>query len=145
MAHKLFKNAQIINEGRQFEGDLLVKDGRIERIDSAINTSHAVEEINAEGFLLLPGVIDDQVHFREPGYTHKACIASESRAAVAGGTTSFMEMPNTHPTTTTQERLEDKYQVARKVSPANYSFYICLLYTSPSPRDTMSSRMPSSA
>ena len=72
----------------------------------------------------MPGVIDDQVHFREPGYTHKACIASESRAAVAGGTTSFMEMPNTNPTTTTQERLEEKYQVASKVSPANYSFYM---------------------
>ena len=85
MAHKLFKNALIINEGKQFEGDLLVKNGRIERIDSTINTSHAVEEIEAEGLFLMPGVIDDQVHFREPGYTHKACIASESRAAVAGG------------------------------------------------------------
>ena len=124
MGHKLFKNAQIINEGKQFQGDLLVKDGHIERIDSTINTSFAVEEINAEDFLLMPGVIDDQVHFREPGYTHKACIASESRAAVAGGTTSFMEMPNTNPTTTNQERLEEKYQVASKVSPANYSFYM---------------------
>jgi dihydroorotase len=96
MASILIKSATVVNEGRQFVADLLVKDGYIERIDSTINI-RADQEIKAEGLYLLPGAIDDQVHFREPGLTHKGDIYTESRAAVAGGITSFMEMPNTVP------------------------------------------------
>lgn len=119
----LIKSATIVNEGKQFVADLLVKDGLIERIDSQIDTQ-ADETINAEELYLLPGCIDDQVHFREPGLTHKAEIYTESRAAVAGGITSFMEMPNTVPNTLTQELLADKYAIAAQRSLANYSFFM---------------------
>lgn len=119
----LIKSATIVNEGTQIVSDLLIKDGRIERLGSEINGT-ADLEINAEGLHLLPGCIDDQVHFREPGLTHKADIFTESRAAVAGGITSFMEMPNTVPNTLTQELLEEKYQIAARNSAANYSFFM---------------------
>src|SRR6202000_2156297 len=123
MSTILIKSATIVNENKQFVADLLVKDGFIERIDSTINTK-ADKEINAEGLHLFPGCIDDQVHFREPGLTHKANIHTESSAAVAGGITSFMEMPNTVPNTLTQELLEQKYEIASQNSPANYSFFM---------------------
>jgi len=123
MASILIKSATIVNENKQFVADLLVKDGFIERIDPSINVN-ADKVINAEGLHLLPGLIDDQVHFREPGLTHKGDIHSESRAAVAGGITSFMEMPNTVPNTLTQELLQEKYDIAARNSLANYSFYM---------------------
>ena len=119
----LIKQATIVNENRQFVADVLVKDGLIDRIDTTIDVI-ADQLINAEGLHLLPGCIDDQVHFREPGLTHKAEIYTESRAAVAGGITSFMEMPNTVPNTLTQELLADKYAIAAQRSLANYSFYM---------------------
>src|SRR6267154_2714297 len=115
MATLLIKNATIVNENQQFVGDVFIKDGYIDQIDKQINKP-ADREINAEGLYLLPGCIDDQVHFREPGLTYKGDIHSESRAAVAGGITSFMEMPNTVPNTLTQELLEDKYRIASKTS-----------------------------
>jgi dihydroorotase len=124
MSNYLIKNTTIVNEGRRFVGDVLIKDGRIEKIATLIEPSYAVEEINGEGQFLLPGVIDDQVHFREPGLTHKANIYTEAKAAVAGGTTSFMEMPNTNPPVFTQELLEDKYQIAASNALANYSFFM---------------------
>jgi dihydroorotase len=123
MQKYLFKNISIVNEGKTINADLLTVGDRIERIDNNISTKSAVNEIDGEGKHLFPGVIDDQVHFREPGLTHKASIQSESRAAVAGGTTSFMEMPNTIPNALTLELLEDKYKIAGNTSPANYSFY----------------------
>jgi len=123
MSTILIKSATIVNENRQFVADVLVKDGFIERIDSSISTQ-ADREINAEGLYLLPGCIDDQVHFREPGLTHKGEIYTESRAAVAGGITSFMEMPNTIPNTLTQELLADKYALGAQKSLANYSFFM---------------------
>lgn len=123
MATILIKSATIVNEGTQSTGDVFIKDGIIEQIGSTINKI-ADKEINAEGLYLLPGCIDDQVHFREPGLTHKADIYTESRAAVAGGITSFMEMPNTVPNTLTQRLLEEKYQIAAKTSLANYSFFM---------------------
>ena len=120
----LLKSASIVNEGKIFVADVLIKDGRIEKIDSTITVQEKVEEIGLSGKFLLPGCIDDQVHFREPGLTHKANIATESRAAVAGGITSFMEMPNTVPNTLTQELLEEKYLIASRSSLANYSFFM---------------------
>jgi len=123
MSSILIKSATIVNENKLFAGDVLVKDGFIERIDKQIDAK-ADREINAEGLYLFPGCIDDQVHFREPGLTHKATIYTESRAAVAGGITSFMEMPNTVPNALTQDLLEEKYQIAAKTSTANYSFYM---------------------
>lgn len=123
MSSILIKSATIINEGKSFKGDLLVKDGMIDKIGGQIN-EQADNVINAEGLYLLPGCIDDQVHFREPGLTHKADIFTESRAAVAGGITSFMEMPNTVPNTLTQELLADKYEIASRTSAANYSFFM---------------------
>lgn len=120
----LIKNALIVNEGKTFAGDVLVKNGIIEKIGSNISTAENVEEINAEGKVLLPGVIDDQVHFREPGLTQKATIYTEAKAAVAGGVTSFMEMPNTKPAALTLELLADKYEIGRMSSVANYSFYL---------------------
>lgn len=123
MTALLIKAATIVNEGTTQQADLLIRDGRIERIDPSIRYDGA-QEVNAEGLHLLPGLIDDQVHFREPGLTHKADIWHESRAAVAGGTTSFMEMPNTVPNTLTQELLQAKYDIAAKTSLANYSFYM---------------------
>jgi dihydroorotase len=123
MATVLIKAATVVNENRRFVADVLVKNGFIERIDQTINST-ADQVINAEGLHLLPGCIDDQVHFREPGLTHKAEIYTEARAAVAGGITSFMEMPNTVPNTLTQQLLADKYAIAAQKSLANYSFYM---------------------
>ena len=119
----VIKAATIVNEGQKFVADVFVKDGLIEKIGQNLSVAGA-QEINAEGQYLLPGMIDDQVHFREPGLTHKADIFTESMAAVAGGITSFMEMPNTVPNTLTQELLNDKYNIAAETSLANYSFYM---------------------
>jgi dihydroorotase len=124
MADHLIRNVQLINEGRIVPSDILLRRGRIERIDSTFDVAYKVNEINGEGLYLMPGIIDDQVHFREPGLTHKANIYTESRAAVAGGTTSFMEMPNTNPPALTAELLADKYEIGRNTSLANYSFYM---------------------
>jgi dihydroorotase len=125
MQNYLIKNISIVNEGLIQQGDLLIKNGRIEKILPQITSANAdVKEINGEGKFLFPGVIDDQVHFREPGLTHKATISTEAKAAVAGGVTSFMEMPNTIPPAFTQELLEDKYRIASQTSLANYSFYM---------------------
>jgi dihydroorotase len=125
MQNYLIKNISIVNEGRMHHGDVLIKNGRIEKILPQISQMGTdVKEINGEDKLLLPGCIDDQVHFREPGLTHKATIYTESKAAVAGGVTSFMEMPNTIPPAFTQELLEDKYNIAAETSLANYSFYM---------------------
>lgn len=119
----IIRNAKIVNEGEVFSSDVLIEDGLISKIGSGIDAGNAIE-INAEGKYLLPGAIDDQVHFREPGLTHKAEIYTEAKAAVAGGITSFMEMPNTVPNTLTQELLEQKYQRASECSLANYSFFM---------------------
>ena len=123
MQNYLIRNARIVNEGRILEADLLIVNGRIEKIGS-IHTDTKVREIDARGQYLFPGAIDDQVHFREPGLTHKATIYTESRAAVAGGVTSFMEMPNTIPPALTQEELEKKYAIAAATSLGNYSFFM---------------------
>lgn len=123
MKSVLIKNAKIVNEGTIFEGDVLIENEFIVEIAETISAkSSSTKIINAEGNYLIPGAIDDQVHFREPGLTHKGDIASESRAAVAGGITSFIEMPNTNPQATTIELLEDKFQIASEKSVANYSF-----------------------
>jgi dihydroorotase len=119
----LIKAATIVNEGQKIVADVLIKDGLITKIGQNLSAPDA-QEINAEGQYLLPGMIDDQVHFREPGLTHKADIFTESMAAVAGGITSFMEMPNTVPNTLTQDLLADKYDIAAQTSLANYSFYM---------------------
>lgn len=120
----LIVNVNIVNEGQVFQGDVLIKGQRIEKIGKDL-VSHAADTvIDAQGKYLLPGAIDDQVHFREPGLTHKGNIYSESRAAVAGGITSFMEMPNTYPPTFTQQLLEDKFQIAARTALANHSFFI---------------------
>lgn len=124
MQKYLFKNIQVVNEGKIQSLDVLTNGERIEKIAATIETKHRVVELNGEGKHLFPGVIDDQVHFREPGLTHKASIYTESRAAVAGGVTSFMEMPNTIPNALTPQLLEDKYQVAAQTSLANYSFFM---------------------
>jgi len=119
----LIKNAKIVNEGTIFEGDVLIDGEYIVDIDTSISSKSAdTKIIDAEGQYLIPGAIDDQVHFREPGLTQKANIETESRAAVAGGITSFIEMPNTVPQATTQKLLEDKFEIASKSSYANYSF-----------------------
>lgn len=120
----LITNANIVNEGLITQADVLIKNGRIEKIASHISNDSKVDVIDAEGKYLLPGLIDDQVHFREPGLTHKATIQTEARAAVAGGITSFMEMPNTVPQALNQELLQDKYEIAKKTSLANYSFFM---------------------
>jgi dihydroorotase len=120
----LIKNAKIVNEGKVDSADLLINDMRIEKIGHELSLSSNHQEINAEGLYVFPGVIDDQVHFREPGLTHKADIFTESRAAVAGGVTSFMEMPNVVPQTITQELLKAKYEIGAQKSLANYSFYM---------------------
>ena len=117
----LIKNATIVNEGSSFVGDVLIENGVIKKVDSSITTS-SMTVIDASGKYLIPGLIDDQVHFREPGLTHKATIGSESRAAVAGGITTFIEMPNTVPQATNQQLLQDKFNIAEKTSYANYSF-----------------------
>lgn len=124
MQNYLIKNISIVNEGTIRSGDLLIKDGKIHKIGSQLSAQFAVKEIDGTGKHLLPGCIDDQVHFREPGLTHKATIHSESRAAVAGGVTSFMEMPNTIPPVFTQDLLEQKYDIASGSSVANYSFFM---------------------
>jgi dihydroorotase len=118
----LIKNARIVNENNTFLGDVLIENEIIIKISSEIKVTENVEVIDAQGQFLIPGFIDDQVHFREPGLTHKANIASESRAAVAGGITTFIEMPNTVPQATTQDLLEDKFIIAAHDSYANYSF-----------------------
>ena len=123
MQKYLIKNIRIVNEGSIQAGDVLIDRSRIERIGGQIE-SRGAKEINGEGKYLMPGCIDDQVHFREPGLTHKATIYTESKAAVAGGVTSFMEMPNTQPPVFTHELLEDKYAIASRTSLANYSFFM---------------------
>lgn len=123
MSTILIKQAEIINEGKRFIADVFIKNGIIDKIGS-LNTTIADQTIDAKGLLLLPGAIDDQVHFREPGLTHKGTIYSEAKAAVAGGVTSFMEMPNTSPSATTLPLLENKYAIAREKSLANYSFFL---------------------
>ncbi|XRE43425.1 Dihydroorotase [Tenacibaculum discolor] len=122
MQSYLIKNAQIVNENKVFKGDVLIEGEFIKEIGENIIPTDDVLMVDAEGKFLIPGMIDDQVHFREPGLTHKANIATESKAAIAGGITSFIEMPNTVPQATTQELLADKFDIASKTSYANYSF-----------------------
>lgn len=124
MMGTLFRNVQIVNEGRTFHGFCYVENGMIERIGEGDIDIEGAEVIDGAGKTLIPGIIDDQVHFRQPGLTHKADIYTESRAAAAGGITSFMEMPNTNPQTVTQELLEEKYQMGAESSLVNYSFYM---------------------
>ncbi|WEK37604.1 MAG: dihydroorotase [Candidatus Pseudobacter hemicellulosilyticus] len=124
MQNYLIKNVIVVNEGQSIPQDVLLSKGRIEKIAGSISAAPGVTEINGEGKYLLPGAIDDQVHFREPGLTHKASIYTESKAAVAGGVTSFMEMPNTVPPVFTQELLENKYTIGANTSLANYSFFM---------------------
>ncbi|GAA4885911.1 dihydroorotase [Ferrimonas pelagia] len=124
MTSTLISNAEILNEGIRQTGDLLIENGRIAKIGGSITAPAGATVIDGTGKLLIPGMIDDQVHFREPGLTAKGSMATESRAAVAGGITSFMEMPNVNPQTTNIEALEAKYDRAAEVSVANYSFYL---------------------
>ena len=123
MSKTIIKNAIIVNEGKTFNGDVLISDSIIERIAPLIDAPNATE-INAEGLYLIPGIIDDQVHFREPGLTQKADIYTEAKAGLAGGVTSFMDMPNTNPAAVTRQLLEDKYELASHKSLANYSFFM---------------------
>ena len=123
MSSTLISNALLINEGKIFLADVFIQNGLIAQIGQSLDVQ-ADESIDAEGKYLMPGIIDDQVHFREPGLTHKGELHTESKAAVAGGITSFMEMPNTKPQTLTQDLLEQKYQRAKEVSLANYSFFM---------------------
>ena len=120
----IIRNTKIVSDSKIVEGDVYIKDGIIAQVGGVISVAGAVTEIDGSGQYLLPGAIDDQVHFREPGLTHKATIYSEAKAAVAGGVTSFMEMPNTKPPVFTQELLEDKYAIGARTSLANYSFYM---------------------
>jgi dihydroorotase len=124
MVDLLIENATIVNEGRQFTGSVLIKDRKIHTIAEGKSNLKATKSIDAKGLLLIPGVIDDQVHFREPGLVHKGDIRTESRAAAAGGITSYMEMPNTMPQTVTQKALKEKFKLAEENSLVNYSFYI---------------------
>ncbi len=126
MSYSLIKQATLVNEGKSFQADVLIKDARIEKIAENISAEGVADKniIEAEGKFLLPGMIDDQVHFREPGLTHKGTIATESAAAVAGGITSFMEMPNVNPLTITHQTLEDKYLLAADKALANFAFYL---------------------
>lgn len=124
MTDWLIQNAELVNEGRRHVADVRIAHGRIERIAPTLATRPGERVVDAQGRWLLPGMVDDQVHFREPGLEHKADFATESRAAVAGGITSFMEMPNSKPTTTTREALEDKYARAAVKSVANHAFYL---------------------
>ncbi len=119
----IIKDAQVVNEGKIISADVLIKNGHIEKIAPSIDAKADIE-LNGHGKYLIPGIIDDQVHFREPGLTHKSDLYTEPRAAVAGGVTSFMEMPNTKPSTLTQELLQDKYDIAARKSLANYSFFM---------------------
>jgi dihydroorotase len=123
----LLRNATIVNEGQSFNGSLLISDGKIDKIfhgQVSVTLLENCQVIDLEGLVILPGIIDDQVHFREPGLTHKGDLYSESRAAVAGGITSFMEMPNTQPQTVTQKELEAKFRLGQEKSLANFSFYM---------------------
>ena len=120
----IIKDTAIVNEGKIVQGDVIIKNGKIEKITGIADIKYAVQEIDGSGNYLLPGAIDEHVHFREPGLTHKATIYTEAKAAIAGGITSFMEMPNTVPPVFTQQLLEDKYAIAAKTSLANYSFYM---------------------
>ena len=122
MQSYIIKNAQIVNENKVFKGDVLIEGEFIKQIATTIDATNDMQVIDAEGKFLIPGMIDDQVHFREPGLTHKANIGTESKAAIAGGITSFIEMPNTVPQATTQRLLEDKFEIANRTSYANYSF-----------------------
>ena len=124
MKTSLILNCRVVNEGEIRDSDIYIKDGLIDQVGLNLGDKSADTVIDAEGKYLIPGIIDDQVHFREPGLTHKATIRTESRAAVAGGVTSYMEMPNTVPQALTQELLEQKYQIAEADSLANYSFYM---------------------
>lgn len=124
MTRLLITGGKLVNEGTLSEKDLLIKSGRIERIEDSISPPSGTEILNAEGKLVLPGLIDDQVHFREPGLTHKACIHTESQAAVAGGVTTFFEMPNVSPPTLDMERIEEKCSIAQRDSLANYAFFL---------------------
>ena len=119
----VIRNAQLVNEGQTTESDVLLKGGRIEKIAAGLQAPAGAEVVDANGRHLLPGMIDDQVHFREPGLTHKGDFYSESRAAIAGGVTSYMEMPNSKPPTTNREQLEWKYARAAETSAANFGFY----------------------
>ena len=119
----LIKSATLVNEGKIYCSDVLIENQKIKSVSKKI-AINADKTINAEGLYLLPGVIDDQVHFREPGLTHKGTIYTESKAAIAGGITSFMEMPNTNPQCLTQKLLAEKYLLASKTSFANYSFFM---------------------
>ncbi len=124
MQHTIIKDTCIVNEGQEIYGDLLITNDRIEKIGGNIDVKGKALEIDGRGQYLIPGVIDDQVHFREPGLTHKANIYTEAKAAIAGGTTSFMEMPNTFPPATSLDLLEQKYAIAQQSSLANYSFFM---------------------
>jgi dihydroorotase len=124
MKNIVIKNVSIVNEGATTTGDIWIRDTRIEKIGSQLDPSMRIEEIDGTGQTLIPGVIDDQVHFREPGLTHKATIYTEAKAAVRGGVTSFMEMPNTNPPAFTQDLLEQKYDIAKHHALANYSFFM---------------------
>ena len=123
MNQLLITNARLVNEGEIRDADVLIRGDRIQKIDSGIDAADNVEVLDAEGKMLLPGMIDDQVHFREPGLTHKGDLATESAAAVAGGITSFMDMPNVNPQTTTRDALADKYRIAEGRCHANYGFH----------------------
>jgi dihydroorotase len=120
----VIKGGLVLNEGKRQHLDIQIEDGKIAKMASSIDTPNGFTEVNAEGMYVIPGAIDDQVHFREPGLTHKGNIGSESRAAAAGGITSFMEMPNTVPNALTQELLQDKYDIAAKTAVTNYSFFM---------------------
>ena len=118
----LIKSATIINEGERFEKDILIEGEFIKKIQENIPSESGIQTIDAKGLLMIPGMIDDQVHFREPGLTHKGDISTESKAAIAGGVTSFIEMPNTFPNTITIDDFNRKIQIASKKSYANFSF-----------------------
>ena len=124
MADLIIRNSQLVNEGKISSADILIRGKRIERVDSSFDVKFKVTELDAKGLHLVPGIIDDQVHFREPGLTQKATIYTEAKAGIAGGVTSFMEMPNTNPPALTIELLEDKYKIGSQTSLANYSFYM---------------------
>ena len=124
MSCYLIKNPTIVNEGKNFVADVLIQSGKISQIGSSLAAKAHTEIIDGEGLYLLPGMIDDQVHFREPGLTHKGDIESESKAAVIGGITSYMEMPNCTPATLSIERLAEKKKLASKKSHANFAFYL---------------------
>lgn len=124
MTTTLIKNAEIVNENRKFKANILIENELIKTIDESLSITEADVILDAEGLLLIPGMIDDQVHFRDPGLTHKGDIGTESKAALAGGITSYMEMPNTNPRCLSQDLLEDKYKIAAEKSWTNYSFYM---------------------